>query len=184
MSIGRYLDSGAIGNTRWDDLSISATQTRIGSNLKPDFDEVNIGLLFPQNNVNEIIYQTYQMSHRKRLGTAVRFHIHYIQSTVQQPIFTMQYRFYNNGQIVPSAWTTISTNDVGGGAGSFVYTSGSLLQICHFPSIQAPTLEGLSANLDIKLYRNDNVVTGDVLVKYIDVHYEIDTDGSREEFIK
>lgn len=28
------------------------------------------------------------------------------------------------------------------------------------------------------------VLTGDVLVKFIDLHYEIDSDGSREEYVK
>jgi hypothetical protein len=38
--------------------------------------------------------------------------------------------------------------------------------------------------LDIKLYRDDNVVTGDVLLKEFDIHYQIDGLGSVQEFVK
>lgn len=47
-----------------------------------------------------------------------------------------------------------------------------------------PSNEIVSANLDLKIYRNDNDVSEDVLVKYVDYHYEIDSDGSREQFSK
>lgn len=36
---------------------------------------------------------------------------------------------------------------------------------------------------DFKLYRNDNVGTGDVLVKSFDVHIQVDRLGSIGEFL-
>lgn len=183
MPIGQSLDIGKIGNTQFDDLSFSSTLVKIGANTKPDFDYTNIGLLFPQNDASEKAYATYQMSHRKKLGTSIRLHIHYVQSSALKPIFRVEYRFYNNGELVPS-FSTLNTNDPGGNTGILTYISGSILQIGMFPLITAPANEGLSSNLDIILYRNDNIVTGDVLVKYIDLHFEIDAYGSREEYIK
>lgn len=183
MPIGEDFDKGKILRLRWDDISVSATQTKVGSNLKPDFDFTNLGLLFPQNDTSEKIYSVFQMSHRKKLGSSIQFHIHYIQSSANKPIFTIQYRFYNNGSLVPS-YSTLNTSDVGGNQGVFSYTSGSMLQIAKFPEITAPANETVSANLDIILYRNDNTVIGDVLVKYIDLHYQIDSDGSRSEYSK
>ena len=45
-------------------------------------------------------------------------------------------------------------------------------------------ITGISALLEFKLYRNDNVVTGDVLGKEFDIHYQKDSIGSISELIK
>lgn len=180
MPIGEVPDFGKLGNTRWDDLSVSATSTKIGANSKPDFDFTNIGLLFPQNDTGEKVYLTFQMSHKKKLGTAIRLHVHFIQTSAAIPIFGAQVRFYNNGGLEPSFGAEILTD----GTAHFEWASGRLLNITGFASIAAPASEFLSSNLDVILYRKDNAVTGDVLVKYIDMHYEIDSDGSAEEYSK
>lgn len=180
MPIGTVLDSGKLGNTRWDDLSISATATKQGANTKPDFDYTNIGLLFPQNDVAEKVYMTFQMSHKKKLGTAVHLHVHFIQTGAAIPIFGALVRFYNNGALAPAFSSEILTD----GTTKFAWASGSLLNITDFANIEAPADEDVSSNLDVILYRKDNAVTGDVLVKYIDLHYEIDSDGSAEEYQK
>jgi hypothetical protein len=184
MPIGQTLDKGRIGNTRWDDLSVAAALAKQGDNLKPDFDYTNLGLLFPKNDTSEKAYLTFQMSHKKKLGTEVRLHFHFVQTGSAKAVFRCIYRFYNNGGLVPAFSSPIATNETGGSQGSYPWVSGSLLNVASFPVIVAPTDEGLSSNLDVVLYRDDNVVTGDVLVKFIDAHYEIDTDGSQEEFVK
>jgi hypothetical protein len=38
--------------------------------------------------------------------------------------------------------------------------------------------------MDLILYRKDNVVTGDVLGKYFDIHFEVDGFGSRTSTAK
>jgi hypothetical protein len=180
MPIGTVLDSGKLGNTRWDDLSISATATKQGANTKPDFDYTNIGLLFPQNDVAEKVYMTFQMSHKKKLGTAIHLHVHFIQTGAAIPIFGALVRFYNNNGLEVAYSSEILTT----GETAFPWVSGRLLNITGFAEIAAPENESLSANFDVILYRKDNAVTGDVLVKYIDLHYEIDSDGSAEEYQK
>lgn len=168
--------------TVFDDLSIPATQLKNGATLKPDFDYTNNGLLFPQNDATEIVYSVVQMSHAKKLDTDIRPHLHYIQSSSTQPTFKMDYRYYNNGDAIPGSWTTISTAD--GDKGIFPYTSGSIMQLAEFPHVTPPSPENISANLDVRIYRDDNDVTGDVLVKYFDLHYEINALGSRLEYVK
>jgi hypothetical protein len=170
------------GATTWTDFSVPLSRDRQGVNLKPDYDFVNLGLLFPQNNTDEEISFVAQMDHRKQLGTEIRMHVHYIQSVATQPTFKLDYKFYNNGAAVPGSWTTISTAD--NSKGVFPYTSGSIMQIAAFPFIEPPVDESVSANIDVKLYRDDNDVTGDVLTKYIDFHYLIDSHGSNGEFTK
>ena len=172
-----------IDGSRWTDKSFATTYTKLGANNKPDFDYTNLGLLFPQNDPSEIIYIIDQMDHAKQLGTALRLHLHFIQSSANIPNFVCEYKYYNNGAAVPGSFTTIQTAN--GDGPLFTYPgSGSILQLIPFPEIPAPDPENISANLEMKIYRNDNVVTGDVLVKYVDYHYLKDARGSRMEFVK
>lgn len=168
----------------WDDVTNPTTYTKLGSNNKPDFDFTNIGLLFPQNDAGEKIYITGQMRHAWEGSdgrtTTVHPHIHYVQGEAGSPTFALEYRFYANGGSIPSL-ASISTDDGPGLA--FPYVSGSILQIIQFPAI---TLSGLGSSTwyDIVLYRDDNVVSGDVLVKAFDWHAKFDALGSRSEYSK
>ncbi len=164
----------------WEDERNPATRTKRGSNDKPDFDFTNLGLLFPQNDDTEKVYVTDQMPHAWLQGSSIKPHVHYIQDESGVPVWKLDYRFYDNGDTVPS-YTTISTAD---GAGAvFTYTSGSILQILPFAAIALPNL-GTSGWYDFILYRDDNVVTGDVLMKGFDFHLVKDSWGSYQEYTK
>ena len=169
-------------NATWDDLRFPATRVRRGALNKPDFDYTNIGLLFPQDDATEETYVIAQMPHKWLLESALHSHIHYIQDEAEQPTFKMDYRIIQNGGAPPGTFTTISTAD--GNKGVYSYTSGSLSQIATFPAIDMTGVDGVSAILDIIVYRDDDDVTGDVLVKEFDIHYQIDSLGSRTEFAK
>lgn len=173
------LDNQPKENIVWDDLRAPASTIRQGASLKPDYDTTENGLLFPQNDATEIAYIVMQFPHNRKNGSDISPHIHFIQSSSDVPIFKIDYRWYKNGDTVPAIWTTLSTSGV-----VFTYTSGSILQISSFPDIDGSGIDTVSSILDIKLYRDDNVVTGDVLLKEFDVHYQIDQMGSRQEFIK
>ena len=164
----------------WDDLRFPFTRDKQGQTSLPDFDFTNLGLLMPQNDATEIVYLIAQFPHNKAENSVLRPHIHFIQSESNIPTFKMEYRWYNNGELVPSGWTTLSTDD---GEAAFTYTSGDMLQIISFPTI-SENGESVSSIMDIKIYRDDNLVTGDVLTKEFDIHYIIDTMGSKTEFQK
>ncbi len=166
----------------WDDFSVPLTRDKQGQSAKPDYDFTNLGLLFPQNDDTEIVYLVFQMSHSKKMDSQISFHIHYIQSGATQPTFKIDYKFYLNGATVPGSWTTLSTAD--GSKGVLPYTAGDMMQKAIFPYITPPTNETVSANIDIKFYRDDNDVAGDVLGKYIDFHFSKDMTGSRLELTK
>lgn len=163
----------------WSDLKFPATRIRQGATSKPDFDITNLGLLFPQNDATEIAYIIAQIPHEWAFGTGLRPHIHYVQDEAQEPVFKIDYRWYKNGEDPTGGFTTLTASNF-----VFTYTSGSILQVVSFPEIDGTGIDTLSSMLDIKLYRNDNVVTGDVLVKEFDIHYIIDSLGSRQEYIK
>lgn len=162
----------------WDDLRFPFTRDRQGVAAKPDYDFTNMGLLFPQNDATEIVYITAQMPHSWLLGSTISPHLHYVQDEAQEPVFKMDYRWYNNNGDPTVAFTTLTASTF-----AFTYTSGSILQIVSFPDIDGTGFT-LSSILDIKIYRDDNVVTGDVLAKEFDIHYQIDRPGSRQEFVK
>jgi hypothetical protein len=163
----------------WDDLRFPATRIRQGATAKPDFDSTNMGLLFPQNDATEIAYIIVQMPHSWKLQSGLRPHIHYIQDEAQEPVFKIDYRWYKNGADPTGSFTTITASTF-----AFTYTSGSIMQIVSFPEIDGTGIDAVSSILDIKLYRDDNVVTGDVLLKEFDIHYILDTMGSYREYIK
>jgi hypothetical protein len=166
----------------WDDLKFPATPAIVGffnASYEPDFDTTNCGLLFPENDETEIAYIIAQFPHHAKSGTPARPHIHFIQTGATAPVFKMDYRWYKNGDTVPS-FTTIETDSY-----SFTYTSGDMLQIAKFPEIDGTSIDAVSSIMDIKIYRKTgDGVSGDVLVKEFDIHYQIDGLGSLQEFIK
>lgn len=188
MGIGDKIAQIVNGNklflspAQWTDKSFPFNRERQGVTSKPDFDYTRLGLLFPQNDNTEKTYFLDQMLHEKKLGTAIKPHIHYLQETVEIPVFKLDYKFYKNGDDVPGSWTTIST--ASGSGAVFTWSTNPMLQIITFPEITAPANETASSHIDMIVYRDDNIVIGDVLAKYFDYHYQQDSLGSRQEFIK
>jgi hypothetical protein len=168
----------------WDDVTNPTTYTKLGVNDKPDFDYANIGLLFPANDTAERIYITGQMRHAWEGSDGrpawIDPHLHFIQTSATLPDFALEYRFYSNGGAVPS-YATINTS---AGAGAvFPYSSGSILQILEWPEILLSGLEP-SAWYDMVIYRTNNALTGDVLVKGFDWHARFNDLGSRSAYRK
>lgn len=167
------------GQYRWTDLKFPLTRDKQGQAQKPDYDFTNMGLLFPQNDATEIVYLTSQFPHEGR-NSEIRPHIHFVQSVAAQPTFQIDYRIVENGDNNSyKGFTTLSAVVF-----AFTWVSGDLMQIASFPSIDVSGLTSVSWMMDIKLYRNDNTVAGDVLGKEFDIHYQLDDWGSRQEFVK
>lgn len=168
-----------LSDTVWEDMRYSSTLVRRGATNKPDFDYTNCGLLFPQNDAAEKIYISDQTPHKMVNDSTSVFkpHFHYIQTGATLPVFKLDYRIYQNGTAPPS-FTTISCAT----EGVFTYTSGSMLQILPFAEIDMPDDFGVSTWFDFIFYRDDNVVSGDVLFKGLDCHYPAARLGSREVY--
>lgn len=171
---------GVIG---YDDWKFPSTRTKRGALDKPDFDFTDIGLLYPQNDATEIVYESEISSHRIVFGKGIAWHphIHYMQDEAEIPVFKLSYRITPAGSTF-GAFTTIST----AGDLVFPYVSGSLHQIILFPSfVPAVPDSSVAVIVDLKIWRDDNVVTGDVLVKEFDIHVPLDAPlGSGQEFKK
>lgn len=183
-TVDRAVDEQANGTPAetvgWDDLQAPATTVRQGASTKPDFDSTNMGLLFPQNNTAEIGYIIMQFPHARASGSDIKPHVHYVQAQATAPTFKIDYRWYDNNEDPTAGFTTATAT-----GSAFTYSSGSIAQIATFDAINGSGITGVSSILEVKLYRDDNDVSGDVLVKEFDVHYQIDQErGSREEFVK
>ncbi|MFZ5940773.1 MAG: hypothetical protein ACOYXB_09380 [Bacteroidota bacterium] len=175
--------------TVFDDVLVPFTQAKQGSTSKPDFDYTNVGLLFPQNDPSEIIYVVVQIPHSYLEGSSITPHIHWQQSSSSFPTWKMDYKWFNNDDAIPATFTTLTTN-----TGVHTYTSGNMAQISSFGSVTgaanalggglSPNSKKISSLMLIKIYRDDNTVTGDVLGFQFDVHYEKSTAGSHTEYTK
>ena len=169
--------------TAWDDLRAPFTQAKQGSNLKPDFDETNVGLLFPQNDDTEIAFIIFQLPHSYKLGSDISPHIHWQQMNSNDVVWKFDYKWFDIGDAVPANFTTVTES-----ADIITYTSGNLHQMTEFPNLDGSGISGVSSILLVKVYRDDNVDGGagggDALAFEFDIHYQIDSLGSFSEYAK
>lgn len=168
---------------KWDDLRAPFSQTRRGALSKPDFDYTNVGLLFPQNDATEITYIIMQLPHAYKLGTNIRPHLHWQQMNSNSVVWKFDYKWFENGGLVPANFTTVTATGK-----AFTYSAGNLLQIETFPELDGSSITGVSSILLLKIYREDDVDGGagggDALAFEFDIHYQVDSLGSTQEYTK
>ena len=166
---------------QWTDLTNPMTLSLLGKNLKPDYDDVNIGLLFPQNDPAEYIDVVVQMPHGYKEGSTIHPHIHIEQNQAPQAVFKMDYKWYNIGDPIPAIWSEFVMNSY-----AMPYTSGNIHQLIDDTGDVGidGTGKKISSVLKARIYRDDNVYIGDCLTLEFDIHYQIDAFGSIQEYIK
>lgn len=162
---------------RWDDLRFPFQQAKRGAGDKPDYDETNIGLLFPQNSATEYVTMVGQLPHGYKLGSDLKPHVHYVQTAAAVPTFKLDYRWYNTGDSVPAFATIQTTTSPSVTSAYSIPRSQRLL----FQAISGAAINGISSMIDMKIYREDNVVTGDVTFKEFDLHMICNSIGSKTE---
>lgn len=165
--------------TTYTDLVFPLTQAKIGANLKPDFIEDEVAYGFPQNNTGEYFLIIVQMPHQWEIGSTIYPHVHWKQTQNLSPVFKIDYKWINIGDPVPVVWETYIMNNL-----ARSYVSGQIHQINDGVTGISGVGKTLSSMLLIKLYRDDNVYTGDALTYQFDIHYRIDSFGSNYEYIK
>lgn len=187
--------------TVWDDLRFPAFGRNMDvANGRIDFDYANVGINFQYNsryNANDQLTIIAQMPHAKKMDSDIYVHMHWAQVKDYIPNILLEYRWYKNGDDISGlSWTQLNSDD--DLTQTFSYSSGTLAQISGFTAISPPANETVSSILEMKIFRdtdNDSSVfdgscpynTGgntSWLLKELDIHYEIDTLGSREEYAK
>ena len=169
----------------FDDFSFPATAGKLGVLDKPDYDYDENGLLFPQGDATEIVCFGRISSHRYLVHPDAYWfpHLHRWMASADLPVYEYRYR------IVPFAGAVVAFSDwiATTGAVETEYTSGTIHQIMHFPAINAYSAGHTSpaCAVDVQLRRNDDVLTGDDLVKSLDFHVPLDAPlGSGQQFLK
>jgi len=139
--------------------------------------------------LNDYAYTNYQIPHGWKVGSTIFPHIHWQQNKDATPNWLLQYRWQINGENKVTAWTNYSiVTDV------YTYVSGTINQITHNNGIVPPIGADISDIIQVRVVRDtDNsstefaavdAYTGDAEVTDVDIHFEKDTLGSREEYIK
>lgn len=181
ITIGEFLGIQHPSDTVWDDLRIPATQFKQGATSKPDFDFTNVGYLFDAG-TNEEAYITCQMPHNWSEGTNLKPHVHWVTTASGVVVWRLEYRWTNVGELIPGSFTATTASTP-----IFSWSTGSLHNITAFTDINGDS-KTLSSMLQIKLTRlaEDGADTygSDALALELDIHYQIDSIGSTQEYVK
>ena len=169
----------------WDDLRFPSNLASVGANA-PTWDPVNLGYVFSHNPPNNQQLQFIgQLPHSFMLGTAIDVHIHWALladgAAGEDVKWDVLGRWYETGDVI-SGFTTFETT---------VDVSTSLLDVSLFNdlvTVPSTSIEEVSSILELKLERDtDDAIDDhphDVILKELDIHYQIDQPGSYGEMAK
>lgn len=173
--------------TMFDDLTVSATSAKSGSNNPTWATYKSCGLWFyPDGSDVKELFATVQLPHGWKVGSTIYPHIHWVGAvgqTTAKVTWAIDYTWANLNATF-SAATTISAYNT---------TDNASDVIAHMQKITAlPSISGagktLSSVLLIRIYRLGTDVNDtygqDAGIIQIDFHIEKDTEGSRTEYVK
>lgn len=167
-------------DTMWDDLRAPASSINpVGSLTPPSIDSSDGSLLF---STNDTVAIWFQLPHAWKEGTELRPHLHWAKTTTGAgiPNWQMKYKFANAGDVFP-AFSSLVSSTVG------VSDSNTINKhaLSYFPSIDA-TGKLISSMLCVVLQRTSTGDTygADAKLLEFDIHYQVDSTGSRQEYIK
>jgi hypothetical protein len=176
--------------TVFDDMLGDITRTKtVGTRVTLDDTENTLNFTSSAA-LTDYVFINFQMPHRWKVGTTLYPHIHWEQNANNVPNWLIQYRWQINGSAKTTAWTNYKCNT----SNAFTYVSGVLNQISYGGGLTPPVGAGLSDIIEIRLIRdtsNTSTVftgsdpySGTASVTTVDIHYQIDTLGSRTEYSK
>lgn len=171
---------------RWDDLRFPATGISVGGFASPPDVETDTGLLlFDGTTTVESVGIIAQMPHSWREGSEVKPHVHWNKTTdaAGGVLWTLRYKILEIGE-VETAWSdTISATLVP----ALDPGSTQAHAISEFPAIDMSGYH-LSDMILVQLGRlysdPSDTYEADVRLLEFDIHYQIDSHGSREEYVK
>jgi hypothetical protein len=185
---GTMLASGSA--TVWVDELGDVTKLReSGTGITESATEIAVGFETGMNYTSDYLYTNIQLNHYRKLATLVNPHIHFWQSTSSFPNLLVLYRWQKNGSAKEEEWKGLAAT-----GGVYSYDSGELNQIAILPSITPPSGDGVSDILQFRVSRDKTNSSGSfigqdtlnstVYLTSFDVHFLMDTLGSRTEYTK
>lgn len=188
--------TGIYPDTYFDDLQYSLVGQKMespSSHITYNTTRTTVRFLKTCDWNDDWLSMTIQMSHRWKTGTVVYPHLHWQQTAAAMPNFGISWLWETNGALLATSWTRVAHTE-----NAYEWTTGTLNQITKFGSITPPEGAGLSDLLLIQIWRDvaneSTLFTGgaevDVNVQdnadaySFDIHFEIDSAGSDEEYTK
>jgi len=171
-----------LAETVWEDARIPIGAMILGSSppgVGTFFGSVSVLLFDPS--ADEEVYLTIQLPHGYKEGTDIVAHVHWAptSTSTNDVVWGLEYQWQNIGQAFTGASTTITVTDAGNGV------TGEH-QVASWSAISG-TGKTISSMLVCRLYRDvdpvDNFPNDAALLEF-DIHFEVDTMGSRQEFTK
>lgn len=177
---------------QWDDFWAPANGARLDtSSGRLDFNYSECYVEFATNAryPDEPVCFITQMPHTQKLYSEIRPHIHWTQTAAGSPNWLLAYRIYGNNSVVPSF--SLSAGDTP----LFTYPgSGDFAQITEFDAIDTSSIDMTSCIVDFILYRDSantstlfagaDTYAATANLKEFDFHYQKDSAGSNQEYIK
>lgn len=175
----------ATGNTlniqAWEDLRAPASGINpIGSPSPATPSNTDGSLTFSKGNV---CVAWFQLPHSWKIGSNVKLHIHWSKSTTNagDVNWQMKYKWGNIGDVMPafslfSKGTEVIPN-------SNIVDKHSLLEWSALSGV-GKTLSSMICVFLERVNDGDDTFTGNANLYEIDLHYQIDSMGSRQETIK
>jgi hypothetical protein len=172
--------------TTWEDIQTSVIGVQLdvaAGKADRNFDNNSITLQ-PGGAIatdGDCLTWSIQYPHKARTNGYLHVHMHWEQVKTFAGEMTLHWRIQHNGQAKETDWTPVTVPFGDEGQDVYEYESGTLMQITELAVIGPVT--GLSDILQFRLARTDEV-TGDIEVIFLDAHYEIDSTGSAQEYVK
>lgn len=201
LTAGDYFEVQGDGSLRiygegtgWDDIRFPLVGQRLDVSAgRIDYNYDDCSVDFQDNALydDDPVCFIAQMHHKKLLGSAIELHLHWMQNQDEIPNWLIGYRWINIGEALPlvGAETLVAWTD-----NIATYSAGNIQQLTEFGSITKPVADTLSSILHIRLFRdtdNDSLLfagadpyVGGAQAVEFDIHYQIDSLGSREEYVK
>ena len=184
-----YATFSSTGNLRlygnatvWEDIRIADGQIRAGATAPSLATFVGGGLRtyqFLASAVNEVEF-TIQMPHSWKIGSTISPHIHWAPTSTDtnRVVWGFEYSWANIGSTFPSSTTVYTTNYAGGTAWKHTLSD--------FPDIT--NTNSFSSAIVCRLFRLGTATEDDypdpaAFVEF-DIHYEIDSLGTDQEYVK
>lgn len=173
--------------TYWDDMRISVNQVKVPAANAPSWTAFGPTQLlgFADQAVSgneEEVYFVVQMSHKYKQGTSLSPHVHYMVTGSESAIIRwyMQYQYVDISSTGLAVQSSIATASFNAGE-DFKHKRKEF-------DDYNPSASSVSGMLLCKLTRNSSnpgdTYSAAAYLLEVDVHYQVDMPGSREEFSK
>lgn len=142
---------------------------------------------------SDYIFTNIQLNHDKDLSCAIYPHIHWFQEKAYVPNFLLQYRWQTIGGLKVTGWTDLACNSL-----AFAYGGFSMHQISYSAHIDVPVGSSISDIVQFRIVRDTGNTSGKFAgadpyntggnatasVLAYDVHFQINSLGSTDEYVK